>query len=79
MTQPRTIAWVTTDDVWHVRVPRNVASPLLVARRALRSELAQREDITLIDPMVWEQPVRVPELDDETSSVFRENLLDEEA
>lgn len=68
---PTAQAWADAFGVWHVRVRRTVASPLLTARRALRDELSQRE--RNLARRVWMHPVRVPEVDDASTIVYREN------
>lgn len=61
MSAPTT--WADGRGVWHVRVSRHAASPLIAARRAIRDEIAQREDIAQVDRSVWMRPVRLPEFD----------------
>lgn len=69
--------WADGYGVWHVRVPREVGTPEATAQRALRDELVARESAgTPVPPEVYTNPVRVPDLDDDTSIVFRERLLD---
>lgn len=65
--------WANGFGVWHVRVSRTAASPLIAARRALRDELQARE--SRANPVardVWMRPVRVEDLDDESTIVYRE-------
>lgn len=66
--------WANGFGVWHARVPRNCASPLIAARRALRDELEQRENN--VARYVWLDAVRVPELDTDDTVVYRENMGD---
>lgn len=68
--------WANGFGVWHVRVSRTAASPLLAARRALRTEIQQRDPEA--DRSVWLFPVRVPELDTLDTRVYREALPDED-
>lgn len=62
--------WANGFGVWHVRVSRTAASPLIAARRALRDELQARE--ANVARNVWLHPVRVEGLDDDTTIVYRE-------
>jgi hypothetical protein len=66
--------WANGFGVWHVRVPRHAASPLLAARRALRDELQLRE--VNLRREVWLHPERVEDLDTEDTIVYRENTTD---
>jgi hypothetical protein len=67
---PRVTTWADGFGVWHVRVPKDSASPVVAARRALRAELLEREEH--VAGWVWMQAVRVPEQDTEDGIVFRE-------
>jgi hypothetical protein len=69
--------WANGFGIWHVRVSRTAAGPLIAARRGLRDELQQRESRP-IEREIWMHPIRVPELDDEATIVYRERLLDED-
>lgn len=62
--------WANGFGVWHVRVSRTAAAPLIAARRALRDVLTARE--SNVDRRIWMHPVRVPEHDDATTIVYRE-------
>lgn len=62
--------WANGFGVWHVRVSRTAASPLIAARRALRDELQARE--ANVARNIWLHPVRVEGLDDDTTIVYRE-------
>lgn len=64
--------WADGRGTWHARVPRGAASPLIAARRALRDEIAARQDIATVDRSVWMRPVRVPDLDTPDTVVYRE-------
>lgn len=64
------ITWADGFGVWHVRVSRHAASPLIAARRSLRDELQARE--RNVDRQVWMQPTRVPDLDTDETLVYRE-------
>lgn len=66
--------WADGHGVFHARVSRNSARPLIVARRLLRDALAQRKARVAQD--VWMHPVRVPDLDTEDTIVYRERFLD---
>lgn len=66
-----TTAWANGFGIWHVRVPRNAASPIIAARARLRDELTLRE--RNVAPGIWKQPIRVPEYDDDNTIVYREN------
>lgn len=63
-------AWSDGFGVWHVRVPANHPHPPSLAALMLRTEIEPRE--TRADPGVWEQPVRVPDLDEGETIVYRE-------
>lgn len=65
-------AWADGFGVWHVRVSRHAAGPLIAARRALRDELTARENNVARD--VWMRPERVPALDTEYTIVYREGM-----
>ena len=69
--------WANGFGVWHVRVPKGAASPLTAAQDALRDELQARDANTA--ERFWVEPVRVPSLDDETTIVYREADLPEDA
>ena len=74
---PEAHTWADSFGVWHARVTRHAASPLIAARRALRDELEARE--ANLSPDVWRHPIRVPEIDDDATIVYRERkLLDDE-
>jgi len=64
--------WADGWGVWHVRVSRNAASPLIAARRALRDEIVPRERNVARD--VWMRPVRVTDLDTPETIVYREGV-----
>jgi hypothetical protein len=76
---PRVTAWANGFGVWHVRVPRHAVAPLLAARRALRDELEARENPAKLNRDVWLHPVRVEELDDAATIVYKEASPDEDA
>lgn len=69
------VSWANGFGVWHVRVSRHAASPLIAARRVLRDELTQRENNVARE--VWMRPVRVPELDTDDTVVYKEGSLTE--
>lgn len=71
-----TTTWADSYGVWHARVSRNAASPLIAARRAIRDELAAREDIANIRREVYMHPVRVTEMDTAETIVYREGGSD---
>lgn len=77
---PRVTVWANGFGVWHVRVPRNAAGPLLAARRALRDELSQRanrsQQGSSLAREVWLYAVELPELSDAETIVYREWLRD---
>ena len=62
--------WADGFGVWHVRVPRDAASPLITARRALRDELTPR--VRDVRRSIYMRPARVPELDTPDTIVYRE-------
>lgn len=62
--------WANGFGVWHARVPRNAGFPLIAARRAIRDELLARVKDCRRD--VWMYPVRVLELDEAETLVYRE-------
>lgn len=62
--------WADSYGMFHVRVPRNAASPVIAARRALRDELLARD--SNVDRSVWMHPVRVQSLDNEETIVYCE-------
>jgi hypothetical protein len=65
--------WADGFGVWHVRVSRHAASPLIAARRALRHELTLRESPTApVAREIYMRPVRVTGLDTEDTIVYRE-------
>lgn len=65
--------WANGFGVWHVRVSRHAASPLIAARHALRDELQARESpSTPIMRSIYMEPVRVPELDTTDTIVYKE-------
>jgi uncharacterized lipoprotein YmbA len=65
--------WANGFGVWHARVSRTAASPLIAARRALRDELQARESRSApVDREIWMRPVRVPEHDTADTIVYRE-------
>jgi hypothetical protein len=68
--------WANGFGVWHVRVSRTAASPLIAARRALRDELTARESRSApVGRQVYMRPERVPELDTVETIVYREGRL----
>lgn len=67
---PRVSAWADSFDVWHVRVPRDVASPLIAARRRFQEEITARDAHAHRD--VWMHPERVESLDTAETIVYRE-------
>jgi hypothetical protein len=67
------ITWADGFGVWHVRVSRHAASPLIAARRSLRDELQARE--RNLDPRIFMHPIRVTDLDTEDAVVYREGEL----
>lgn len=71
---PVTATWANGFGIWHVRVSRNAAAPLIGARRLLRDELQARQSAP-VHRDIWMHPVRVPELDDDFSIVYREGDL----
>ncbi len=71
--------WANGFGVWHVRVDRNHSGALLVARKALRDELEARENPARLNRDVWLHPVRVEELDDADTIVYKEASPDEDA
>lgn len=62
--------WANGFGVWHVRVSRSAASPLIAARHALRDELQARD--ANVARRIWMHPVRVSNLDDAETIVYRE-------
>ena len=64
------ITWADGYGVWHVRVSRHAASPLIAARRALRDELTPR--VKDLAREVWMDPRRVQDKDTEDTVVYRE-------
>jgi hypothetical protein len=65
--------WANGFGVWHVRVPRGAASPLIAARRALRDELTARESPSMpVAREIYMHPERVPDLDTADTVVYRE-------
>lgn len=66
-------AWANGFGVWHVRVSRNAAGPLIAARRALRDELLARD--ANVARAVWMYPERVEDLDDAETVVYREGTF----
>lgn len=64
--------WADALGVWHVRVSRHAASPIIAARQALRDELSAREAKANLEPSAWKHPIRMPELDSEDTIVYRE-------
>lgn len=73
MIQPNVHTWADGFGIWHARVSRNAASPIIAARRALRDELQARESSsTPVAPWVWKNPVHVPDYDDAETIVYRE-------
>jgi hypothetical protein len=70
MDDPRVTTWANGFGVWHARVPAECVSPLIAARRALRDEIVPRDAHAHRD--VWMHPVRVPELDEPGTIVYRE-------
>lgn len=66
-------AWADSFGVWHVRVSRNAAGPLIAARRVLRDELQARQGAT-VARAVWMDPIQVPELSTEDTIVYREGI-----
>lgn len=70
MSYPKVVTWADGYGVWHVRVPRHAASPLITARRALRDELSAREGN--VRRSIWARPVRLPDLDTDETIVYRE-------
>src|SRR5574341_42202 len=73
-TMTKATTWANGLGVWHVRVPRGAASPVIAARRALRDELEPR--VTNLDARIWRHPIRVPSLDTESTIVYREGEID---
>lgn len=71
--------WADGFGVWHARVRRGMSTPLLAVRRALRDELAARQAPGTLARQVWVHPVRVPDLDDEETIVYRERFVGEDA
>lgn len=67
--------WANGFGIWHVRVSRTAASPLVAARRALRDELQVHEAPHEVARKIYMKPVRVPELDTEDTIVYREGDL----
>ena len=65
-----THTWADAFGVWHARVPRNAVAPLIAARRAIRDEILPRDANAARE--VWMNPIRVPDLDDEQTIVYRE-------
>jgi len=63
--------WADGYGVWHVRVSRNAASPLIAARRALRNELQARQAAP-VRRAIWMHPDFCEELSDEATIVYRE-------
>jgi hypothetical protein len=61
--------WADGFGVWHARVRRD-AGAIIVARKALRDELEQRE--SNVARNVWMHPVRVVELDTADTIVYKE-------
>jgi hypothetical protein len=65
--------WADGFGIWHVRVSRDAASPIIAARRALRDELTLRESPSApVARLIYMRPVRVTELDTEDTIVYRE-------
>jgi hypothetical protein len=67
------VTWADGFGLWHVRVSRHAASPLIAARRSLRDELQARE--RNLDPRIFMHPIRVTDLDTEDAVVYREGEL----
>jgi len=74
MDDPRVTTWANGSGVWHVRVPVECVSPLIAARRALRDEITTRENNAHRD--VWMHPIRVQELDEPGTIVYREGRVE---
>jgi hypothetical protein len=72
---PAISSWADSFGVWHVRVSKHAAAPLIAARQALRDQLVPRE--ANLDAHVWKYPVRVPEMDTDDTIVYRERSTDE--
>lgn len=71
--------WADGRGIWHARVSRHAASPVIAARGALRDELQARESPAQpVDRRFWMEAVRVPEMDDEDTLVYREADLDDD-
>lgn len=65
--------WANGWGVWHVRVSRDAAAPLLGARRAIRDVLQARESRTSpVDRRCWTDLVEVTDLSTPASVVYRE-------
>jgi hypothetical protein len=65
--------WADGFGLWHARVPRHAASPLIAARHALRDELTARESASVPTARgLWMHPVRVHALDTDETIVYRE-------
>jgi hypothetical protein len=65
--------------VWHARVSRTAASPLLAARRAIRDELKARESSSApVASRCWRDLVRAPIYDDAETIVYREAFAPDE-
>lgn len=62
--------WADGFGVWHVRVSESAVSPIIAARRALRTELEARQNN--VDPHVWKYPIHVAEMDGDGTVVYRE-------
>lgn len=68
---PRVTTWADGWGTWHVRVPDSEGFwGLGAARQALRYEIVSRDKHAHRD--VWMHPVRVPELDEPGTIVYRE-------
>lgn len=77
MTRPNVTTWANGFGVWHARVSRHAASPLIAARRALRDELQARESASApVAREVWMRPIRAPDLDTAETIVYREGNVD---
>jgi len=65
--------WADGFGVWHVRISRHAAGPLIAARGALQRELLARESASApVAREVWMHPVRVEDLDTDDTIVWRE-------
>lgn len=65
-------SWADAYGVWHVRVDSSMANPRMAAIHALRDELKPRE--RGLATYVWQNPVRAPEHDTDTTIVYREGI-----